>query len=463
MKLKRRFYDSKVNFKNITHERLILGIVIGLASAFTIYSFFYVVRETFRVMSGGIRYSQFIYIVSETNRNFYNLFFASMSLIFGSSIAINFILSKPQNIFSRHDLKRSRILNDQIFLNFNFVYWFGKMGMLFGALSMCGMDFHFLPYFFIPFTLLIIVMYLETWKTLTRVLGIKGYKWLLIHFLILCVLTFGLSRVDVIDYKAIDNTFLKNNPIVNLPYSDFYNSKNERRDMIIEFKLKVEGKNRLVITTEDKRSISMEDIPKEIYSARAYRREELIPFLKVRLSADKNIDLIHIKKLEAILWSVNQFTVIYDVTTDDIYSNRFENRGIFKRITESNFNFALNEEFPLPPSPPAFDTYVHKDTLKVTIDKEFSIDGIVIPKNMLVRKFKNYINQNTLIEYYLKRDTKYHDYITVLSAHFKVAYELREKEQTIFKEYEYEYNEAYNEEQHHLKEKFPIIIKEKFD
>jgi hypothetical protein len=104
MKLKRRFYDSKVNFKNITHERLILGIVIGLASAFTIYSFFYVVRETFRVMSGGIRYSQFIYIVSETNRNFYNLFFASMSLIFGNSIAINFILSKPQNIFSRNDL-----------------------------------------------------------------------------------------------------------------------------------------------------------------------------------------------------------------------------------------------------------------------------------------------------------------------------------------------------------------------
>lgn len=88
MKLKRRFYDDSINFDNLSVKRLVLGIVIGLVSAFTAYSFFYVLRETFRVfsfgtMNYGFQNSQ--NIISETNRNFYNLFFAGLSLILGNS------------------------------------------------------------------------------------------------------------------------------------------------------------------------------------------------------------------------------------------------------------------------------------------------------------------------------------------------------------------------------------------
>ncbi|MCF7569026.1 hypothetical protein L3X37_11720 [Sabulilitoribacter arenilitoris] len=50
MKLNRRFYDSSVRFKNISLERVVLEIVLGLASSLIIYSFFYVMRETFRVI-----------------------------------------------------------------------------------------------------------------------------------------------------------------------------------------------------------------------------------------------------------------------------------------------------------------------------------------------------------------------------------------------------------------------------
>jgi hypothetical protein len=341
-----------------------------------------------------------------------------------------------------------------------------KLGLVMGAFSMCCMDFQFLPYFYLPFILLVIVMYLDTWKALIQVLGIKGYKWMLFHFLLLGCLTFGLSRINTIDYNAIDEIAIRQNPIIDLPMSDFYNSESEKRDFVINFKLSMNEHDKLVIVSGYGEQISLEEVSNEISVERNSRREELIPFISVRISAEKNLGLIYIKQFEAELYKLNQRKIIYDVYNEDVYTKRFEKRGILKRISENVLEFRINKEIPLPPRPDEFylpENFFSGDTLKILIADDIKIDGLVIPKEMLKRKFKNYINQNTLFEYNFSTHTKYQDYITVLSAHFEAAYELRKQKQTVFKENEYDYNEAYKIEQEQLKVEFPIMIIEKLN
>jgi hypothetical protein len=122
----------------------------------------------------------------------------------------------------------------------------------------------------------------------------------------------------------------------------------------------------------------------------------------------------------------------------------------------------VNKDFPVPPPPPILsNTYHFSDTLNISIQNEIKINGKEISKDKLVNEFKKHISQKTLFLYSFKSDTKYQDYITVLSSHFMAADELRKQEQTVFRENDYEYDEPYKNEQNMLKEKYPIMIKEK--
>ncbi|PKQ43512.1 hypothetical protein [Confluentibacter flavum] len=462
MKLTRRFYDSSVNFRSIPNERLVLSLAIGLASAFTIYAFFYVLRESFRIVSFG--FGIFPNILSESDRSFYNLFFAGLSLIFANSIALNLIISKPQNILSRVNPKRRRILNEQIFLNFNFSYWFAKIGLVFGVFSMCGMDFDFLPYF-MPFSLLLlVVLYLESWKTLSMVFKKNRFKFQLLHFLVFLLLTFCLSRLNIINYKAIDELSLKYNPIIDLPYSNFSNDEWREFSYEIGFKLKMGENNDLEIFTDDKKKINFNDFVNYVSKERASLREELMSFLTVRISADRDINLKYVKMLEAELYMLNINRVVYNVHNDDLLSARYEIKGISKKITKSVLDYKVNLEIPYPPRPPVEPENISFiDTLKISFNDQIKINGLVIPNNKLVGYFKNHISKKTLFLYFFETDTNYQDYITVLASHFMAASELRKHEQTIFRDYEWKYDKLYRDEQYKLVEKYPMIILEKLN
>ncbi|MFD0989912.1 hypothetical protein ACFQ1R_07380 [Mariniflexile jejuense] len=458
MKFNRRFFDSSVNFRKISNERFVLSFVISLATAYTIYAFFYVLREAFRVLSFG--FENFSNILSESDRNFYNIFFAGLSFIFANSIFINLLLSKPQQVVSPLNPKRKRILNDQIFLSFNFSYWFTKIGLVFGVFSMCCMDFNFLPYFKFSSYLLLGVLYLESWKNLSCIFKKNRFKIQLLHLLFMMLLVFGLSRINIIDYKAIDALSISQNPIIDLPHSDFYSDRMIQYDWEVSFKLQLNENNDLEINTENKNKIALEDVASFIEERRIFIREELMPFLAVRISASKNMPIKYIKMFEAELYSINQRKIVYDVHNDNLMASRFEKIGIDKMITESFFEIKLKKDIPIPPVPNYTENYQFNDTVNVSIQKMVRINGEEISKDKLVDKFKKYIKPKTLVLYMYNEDIVYQDYITVLSSHFAAAHRLRENEQTIFRAHEYDYNESFRKEQTILKVKYPIIIKE---
>jgi len=479
MKLKRRFYDASINFNKIPVERLVLGIVIGLVSAFVIYGFFYVIRESFRVMSLGFNdygfwsFQENEFVLTQKERRFYNIFFSGLSVVLGNSMAILFIFSRPTRVIDRFNFRRKRILNDQVFLSFNFLYWFNKIGLTFGVFSMCCLDFQFLPYFKPVSYLLLLVLYLETWKTLARLFRKNRFRVQILHFIIMFCFTLVLAQIDVVDYDSIDKAALKNNPTIDFPESEFYQNYDYffRKDLEIPLKLTQGKNNDLEIYTPYREKIKLKEVGDFISAERVSRREELFYLLSVRILADKDLNARLIKMIEAELYSSGIYRVNYEIYNKDFYQIYFENSYLKKRLNKSVLQFK-NETLKrdssilistsyrlLPPEP----NYEYFNTIKISVQNDLKFKDKSVSKTEMVKEFTTHINSNTLFTYEINKTSTYQNYIDVLSAHNNAVNKLKQKEQTIFIENKYDFSEAYRQEQLNLSRKYPVIIFETFN
>ena len=217
MKFNHLFYNSTVNFNSISKKKIVLSILLGLVAALLIYSFFYVLREAIRMLF--LDFENRPLIIPETERQFYNLFFAAIAMILGNSMAISFLFSRPQNVFMRRHNIRAKIINDQMFLGPNFIHWFAKIWFLFGLFAAQFMDSAFITNFIAPSILLIVVLYLDSWKTFIRVIKKNRWKIQVAHLITFILLTFILSKIDSVDYKSYDKVMLASNPTINVPLS----------------------------------------------------------------------------------------------------------------------------------------------------------------------------------------------------------------------------------------------------
>lgn len=239
MTLKKKFLQPQIMFLEISRFRLVVGIVLGMAYSFAFYSFLYVCREVFRVLS--VDFYNDMFVLSDSEVNFYNLFFALISVIFGQSVCFNFWFDKPRAFQDRFNRRRLSIVNDQRVLNWYFLDWFAKMGVAFGIMFVLTLHggqyvFSFYPKYNYIFVLIVIVLFFQTWNTLRWTFLRRSLKWFLLSIAILSVVSVGLSRVNLIDYKAINDNYLKNNIQFSyqlmLPESDIY-SRVERRSLVM--------------------------------------------------------------------------------------------------------------------------------------------------------------------------------------------------------------------------------------
>lgn len=471
MKFNHLFYDSHINFNSISKKKLVLSIVLGLVFAIFIYSFFYVLRETMRIMSLGLDYLP--KIIHEDDRNLYNLFCAAISLIFGNSIAINSLLSRPQNAFSKRNIKRVRILNDQMFLGFNSMYWFTKIWILVAIFSMGFMDFPYLSYLLIPSILLIVVLYLESWKTLIHIIRKNRWKIQVVHLVVFIILTFILSRVDIVDYKSIDKSISNNSLTVEIPSSS-YSKDNYKSYYFNNLVFKMD-----VVSNDKVGLYDYTNQPIELYEVYSYIREwktQLYPGEKSKFSpklrANKNLPIKYIKQFELELLEMNQSNVIYEISNDDELTSRFYNNQIVHRISLS-----LKEKLPSiarPPMPPPItDLELDKelkfiDTLRLHISNKVEINGLNVSLNMLSRKLKNHIDRSTVVEYIYSDNATYQDYINVLSAHKTAVWEMRATENydeidASIRRNQFSRDEELTKERNKLREKYPMHITERFE
>ena len=111
MKKINQYYFERTHSPFIPKYRLISGLFIGIIYAFIFYSFLYFTRESFRLLTADENYS--LWVLNDNEVNFYNLFFAFLSVFFSHSICFSFWFERPGKIFGRYQFKAKRILSYQ--------------------------------------------------------------------------------------------------------------------------------------------------------------------------------------------------------------------------------------------------------------------------------------------------------------------------------------------------------------
>ncbi len=463
MKFKRRFYDDSINYKDFSRRRLVVAVIIGLVFSMSIYSFFIVLNESFRV----IFFSNYAVpnILEGYQKQFLHLFYAIMSTIFGNSIAISFLFTKKETISSRRNPKRKRIINDQVFLNSFFLHWFAKLGLTFGVLSIYMIELEYSKLYSVFAVLLFIVLYLETWKTLNLALGKKRYKFMFLNILIISCVAFSISRIDVVDYTKHDKALLFNKPVYKLPKSFFDNKTEQSNPVFIDVQLKLNENKIPYLIIDNKRTYDFYHLKGFFIAERNSMPEYRYYKLMVRIYADQDVKMEYIKAIEAQCYTSSIYRIAYVLYNEDYRSRRFKENTLNTYIKESSvMSLERSSKYPLPPPPPGpLFEFEYKDTIKVDIGKHITFNNKLVAPEMLVSKFQQYINASTGFEYALSTESSYQLYINVLSAHYKAADNLRQiatkgfninKERYLFSEYE-------KEEYYKLKQKYPVLISEK--
>ncbi|WP_417861123.1 hypothetical protein [Winogradskyella sediminis] len=447
-------------------KRIVLSVIIGLLSAIILYGFYDVLRETDRMLF--LDFENRPVIIPESERQLHNLFFAAISMIIGNSIGISYLFSRSQKAFSRRNNKRDRILNDQAFLGATFLHWFTKIWFLFCVFTSQFMGTKFIDTFLWPSILLVIVLYLDTWKTLLTVIKNNRWKIQSIHLIVFVVLTFMLSRINFIDYKSLDASIIASNPTVDVPSSVYLNDnyrRNHYDNLVI--KMDFDSKHHVSLFNEINEQIEWS----ELYELILDFNEDLYYSSRtlVRLRANRNIPVKYIKEFELQLLEMNQWRLVYEVANNDELTASYYNNELDKRISPS-----LQDAFPRtgkPPRIPGWDFYKDQkfqDTLSVYISEGIKIDNHEIPLHVLPEKLKSHINESSIIEYIYGDNVTYQDYINVLSAHKTAAWELRatenfDKIDSVIRRNIFSRDKKLYEERDRITKKYPFRITERFE
>ena len=446
-----RLISKPFNYKSISTQRWIISLVFGLLASLLLNAFFDVVRETYRVISLNFLY--FYEPLSKVDWFINNLFFAYISFISGNSLVVVLIFSRQQKVLEYRDRNRKRLLNEQVFLNLNFLFWYLKFGLALGFFSMYSLDLLYKVEGYWLKALLVLVLYLETTKTLSKVIGRKRFKLMFINFAIISLLSVFLSCCNLVDYKAHNKLVAPTE--VNLPISN-YEDEYERkfRYPII---LRVNNvDNKIELESEDKKKFGVQYLGAFIQNEKNSRREEELPFLTVSLIIDKDFSLHKLKDLEQEFYNLNISSMSYVIHNNDPSKINYELKYLPKHLNKSIQFFDKKTEEDL------LDLELNsfKSIVRIKIQSNnFIIDGISMNSIELTKYFEKHIDESTLFNYQYDLDARYQDFISLYSSHLKARNNLVLKHSVIAKpEYEEYYDSAYNKEERFLKNKFPILV-----
>lgn len=199
---------KKYDPPGISKFRLYVGIGLALFFAPVFYAFQYVLREVFRILFTSERHD--VWLLSDEEVFFYNWFFAALSLIIGLSIGLSYIFENPKRFRGERLNKRNSILNDQRVLQYSFLMWFLKLAIIHALIFGDGGYYFFsiYPHFNFPLILVLIALFFQSWNTVRLAFKKQSYKWMSISFLTILGLSAGMAKVDVVDYKAVNESLL---------------------------------------------------------------------------------------------------------------------------------------------------------------------------------------------------------------------------------------------------------------
>ncbi len=310
--------------ENVSKKRLFLGILAGLLFSFAFYAFMVSLRESFIIVFSLLIQLDYLLILGTAEVSFYNFIYAVFSSILGLSITLKIILETPKQFKfnTPYYRKKHSIFVDLSVINSYFLNGIFKFAFIIAAFfsSVYNYYFSFYPEYNYLLYLLLIVMFLEQWKTIRLVFKNKALKWMLISFVSILVYSFTISKIDIIDYKAINNSFLKHQ----LDYKYEYNlpevknyKKIERFSLIQEFNIvypkgKINHDNFPIIVYQNE-EYTLEEISEVLNTIKSYYHETEYPWITIKLNTDKRIKMRHISLIKQKLAAHNFLKIAYGI------------------------------------------------------------------------------------------------------------------------------------------------------
>jgi hypothetical protein len=410
-----------------------MGLFSGLFFAFCFYAFLYLTRESFRLVSLTEDYD--LWILTDKEVSFYNLIFAFISVIFAQSICFSFWFDKPQKLFSKRKFQNITIVNDQRALNTYFLAWSSKLALVFvlffGLTSKGGFYvFSFYPEYNYIFVLIILVLFLQTWNSIRRINKRHSLKWMFISMIIVSTIAFGLSKVNLIDYKSINNIALqKNIPLkynLEVPESNCYEIKLENRsltkDVYVVRNKQIENSiPQIFINNEE---VTLKGLGLKILDLQSSVNENDINLCTYHMHIDKTIKMNFLNELKKEMANVNALRIAYAIVpTNAQYDKRYYKDYTFKiRLPKYDFeNYTLLDRYK------GLDEFENIIEIRNTNSGEFEINGITYSVGSLKQVIKEDIirNPNYIVKFYINDNVDFSVYLSVMSKTKEAVDELR--------------------------------------
>lgn len=416
MSSKRLRFRTESQIFSIPKDRFWIGLIIGILYAIIIYAFLFVGREVIRL--GFILPGYYdVWILTDIEVHFYNLYFAFVSVFFGQAACFNYWINYPKKFLEKNNYhyRKTSVLGDLFGLsNVHFLY-FTKLGALYGIFFGGTLGFYVFSLFsFIKYILIfiIIVLFFEQWKTLRLIYPRKSLKWMGVSMVTLILLSFGLSRINIIDYKMINEGYLKSrvdyNYKLNIPYSNF--TREVIRKYLTEDLYFVYPKNQVdtakfpAIIFRHKK-IELTDLDSIITSFNSEYSDVVTSQLSMVLHIDKDIPYKYVKKLKDEISKSKINRTLFRTTNKKI-------QNIPSYIQPAGIPLMLHNQDSVNISP---NGLFENSYIKIYPDK-LTFNNNQVPFNNLNRLIINKIKESRNYIFYLdiNKNCNYNDYIQLL-------------------------------------------------
>lgn len=440
--------------------KLVSGVVVALLMSFVFYFFSCAMLEAFRVMTVTPEYD--IWVPSEKERSFYQLFFSFVSVVFAQSFCLAYWFDGPRRFFEQRHRWAVQIVNGQRNLNWYFLYWFAKVLLCwFCIFSFPGAFYAFslYPDFKHLFILLIIVLFLHPWVAMRQAFKRKTVKWIALSAALVTVLAFGMSRINVVDYKSLEIAFLSRNVPhqygLELPETEAV-EKSEHHALshdvyLVQSKDEVDLKCLLVVDGE---TVDSQTFSEKMEEWRSRFGEYDFPLLTCRLSIDKKVKMKDVDEVLQALADIRFYRIQYAAVPKH------------RELNVRYYNFLALHAMRLPIRFYGDSIYqqwvegvgeIPNQIIVTSLGAEtYDVNGTLVEGAECKTIFKELIRQNLdyIIRFKVDDEMLYGDYITVMASVREALNEL--KDEYAIEKYLKHWEQLYPDEEEEIYYRFPF-------
>ena len=197
------------------------GLIVALGLSATLYQFTLLLAEGIRFLS--INYYYELWPLSEEEDFYFRLVFALIALITGLSylfqIWFHQVYLPEGKQRKRLAVLRSKIYNDQTFLQWGFLSWFSRVAFVY--IIVFGLTFFepnaglkFATDYYWLFPAILLVMFLQLWSTLLRLYGRKTYVYMAFTAVLIFQSAWLFTHWELADTRTIERRIGSKNPFI---------------------------------------------------------------------------------------------------------------------------------------------------------------------------------------------------------------------------------------------------------